>query len=190
MLFVLASTIVHAGFMMTSNNTGTITLPGSTGSVMMIKINKSEPVAKNTLEKTTQFKTKAKVNKTIPALKKINKKISKTPSTQLTHATHTPPQSESKARVASLIYKELNQYFTYPKLAIKRNWQGKVLLSLRVTSTGKIKNIQINDSSGYDILDQAAINSLSKVEHLPEISSWLPFDIDLKFPVVYKLIEG
>ncbi len=187
---MLASAGVHTGLVMTSNNSTVITLPGSTGSVMMIKINKPEPVSKNTLEKTTQFKTKAKVNKTIPVLKTIDKKTSKTPSSQLTHATHAPLQSESKARVASIIYKELNQYFTYPKLAIKQNWQGKVLLSLRVTSTGKIKNIQLNNSSGYDILDQAAINSLSKVEYLPEISSWLPFDIDLEFPVIYKLIEG
>jgi len=187
---MLASAGVHAGLVMTSNNSTVITFPGSTGSVMMVKINKPEPVSKNTLEKTTRFETISNVNKTIPTLKTINKKNSKTPSSQLTPAIHTPRQSESKARVASILYKELNQYFTYPRIAIKRNWQGKVLLSLRVTSTGEIKNIQLNNSSGYDVLDQAAINSLSKVDQLPEISSWLPFDIDLEFPVIYKLIEG
>ncbi|MFK5915823.1 MAG: TonB family protein [Woeseiaceae bacterium] len=97
---------------------------------------------------------------------------------------------KSKERIASIIYKELNRHFNYPRLAIKRSWEGKVLLSLRVTPSGKIKNIQLNTSSGYDVLDQAAIKSLSKVEFLPEMSSWLVFDIDLNFPIVYQLIEG
>lgn len=190
-LFVIASTVVHAGFMMSSYNTSTITLPGSTGSVMVVQIkNKPLPnVIKTKHKKNNKTKTQ-EILKTIAKQKSLSNTENKKQSIQTQTASINKNPEKSKARVTSIIYKELNQYFTYPKLAIKQNWQGKVLLSLRVTSTGQIKNIQINDSSGYDILDQAAINSLSKVEHLPEISSWLPFDIDLKFPVVYKLIEG
>ena len=195
MLFVLASAGIHAGLVMLSNS-NSITLPGSAGSVMEVKIKERQ----NPLEKRTTAK---------PAHKKISKKteqqessikIKKTTSTSETIATllqekpastaTDKQQAESKARVISIIYKELSQHFIYPKLAQKRNWQGKVLLSLHVTSSGKINNVQLNSSSGYSILDQAAINSLVKVGNLPQISSWLPYDIDLKLPVIYQLTEG
>ena len=188
--FMLASIGVHAGLVMTSNNLSSIALPGSTGSVMAVKINKPEQVLKNNIEKTSQSKPIAKINKTVPVLKEAGKKIVKKPSSQLPHTTQTSQQAESKARVISIIYKELNQHFIYPKMAQKRNWQGKVLLSLRVSSSGKINNVQVNRSSGYSVLDQAAINSLMKVGNLPQISSWLPYDIDLNIPVIYQLTEG
>ena len=135
--------------------------------------------------------TTAKNNKPATEVKKsiASKTISTTKnSTQKQHVSIT--QNESRARVISIIYKELKQHFNYPALAQKRNWQGKVELSLRVTSSGKIENIQINNSSGYNILDQAAISSLLKVGNLPKISSWLPYDINLKLPVIYRLTEG
>ena len=188
LLFTLASAVLHAGFVIstTSNN---ITLPGSTGSVMVVQIKNQltpAPIKKNKFDLSSKQKSTNKIitKNTASTLEK-NK-----PSNKKELASTQQNPAKSKARVASILYKELNQHFTYPQLAIKKNWQGKVTLSLRVTSAGKIKKIKLNISSGYDILDQAAINSLSKVEYLPEISSWLPFDIDLDFPVVYKLIEG
>ena len=188
MLFSLASAGLHAGFVMFSHSNN-ITLPGSTGSVMVVQIkNKKTPHTiknnKTNLNKKQKTAKELTTTKISPKLKK-NKQVKK-----IETASIQQNSEKSKARVASIIYNELNQYFTYPRLAIKRNWQGKVVLSLRVTSAGNIKNIKLNNSSGYDILDQAAINSLSKVNYLPEISSWLPFDIDLEFPVIYKLIEG
>ena len=183
-LFLLVSTGIHAGFVVQSY-TNNITLPGSTGSVMVVQIKNT-----STQKQVLDYLEKQELSKK-PILhkKSSNIKTNKQPNKSETTLTNKDP-AKSKARVASIIYKELNQYFTYPRLAVKRNWQGKVLLSLRVTSSGKIKNIQLNQSSGYEILDQAAMNSLSKVDNLPEISSWLPFDIDIEFPVVYKLIEG
>ncbi len=186
LLFILASAGIHAGFMMISNSNN-ISLPGYSGSVMVIQI-KNKQFSK-TVKPETVKKGITTTEKDIAKIKIPSKNKSRKQSTPIETASIDKNSSTSKARVASILYKELNQYFTYPRLAIKQNWQGKVLLSLRVTSNGEIKNIQLNSSSGYDVLDQAAINSLSKVEQLPEISSWLPFDIDLEFPVIYKL-EG
>lgn len=188
MLFTLVSAGIHAGFVMNSyvNN---ITLPGSTGSVMVVQIKNNKPHQAIQKNKINNIKKQNLSDKRIAQKKQSNIEHNKQ-SKQIKTASINKVPAKSKARVASIIYKELNQHFTYPKLAVKRNWQGKVLLSLRVTSSGEIKNIKLNQSSGYEILDQAAINSLSKVDYLPEISSWLPFDIDLEFPVVYKLIEG
>ena len=156
---MIASAGIHASLVMTSNNSTTITLPGSTGSVIKIKIKeKQNALEKITTAKPAHKKTSKKTEQQENHIK-IKKNISTSEATAiLSQEKTTSPatdkqQAESKAHVISIIYKELSQYFIYPKLAQKRNWQGKVLLSLRVTSVGKIYNIKINISSGYSILD-------------------------------------
>lgn len=200
MSFMLVSASVHAVLVITSNSSTNITLPSSTGSALNVKIQENhKPLAqkiittsapKNITKKTIQQETPQKITKKSSSLKKLVKIAQKKTIDKITITAEDHQHSESKARVISIIYKELNQYFTYPKLAQKRNWQGKVLLSLRVNSNGKINNVKIHSSSGYKVLDQAAIESLLKVEYLPKISSWLPYDINLKLPVVYQLTEG
>lgn len=185
---MLASIGIHAGIVMTSTTATNITLPSSEGSVMAVNIKKSKIASKNKFGKTTQTKI-PKVNKAIAALKKDGTSSSKKLS-RPTPSDHAAQQSKSRARVLSVIYEELSQHFVYPKLAQKRNWQGKVLLSLRISANGKINDIQINQSSGYSILDQAAINSLIKMGNLPQIASWLPYEVNLKLPVIYQLTEG
>lgn len=188
--FMFVSAGVHTGLIMASYNQADITLPGSTGSVMAVKISKPEPVSKKDLKKTSQSKIAQKTNKTSTNLKKQKIQPQKNPVSPPSYVESKHQQAESKARVISIIYNKLSQNFIYPKLAQKRNWQGKVLLSLRVSSNGKINDVQINSSSGYRILDQAAINSLIKIGNLPQLSSWLPYEIDLKLPVIYQLTEG
>ena len=193
---MIASAGIHASLVMTSNNSTTITLPGSTGSVMEVKIKERQnplektttarPAQKKISKKTEQQESSIKIKETTPTSETITTLSQEKPASPATDK----QQAESKARVISIIYKELSQHFIYPKLAQKRNWQGKVLLSLRVTASGKINNVQLNSSSGYDVLDQAAINSLVKVGYLPQISSWLHYDIDLKLPVLYQLTKG
>jgi len=193
MIFIIASASVHAALMMTSYNSTIITLPGSMGSVMEVKIKErqtnltkktsTKPISRNT----SQQQISAQTNKAISSAEELTQK--KQTDTITVPATDNQ-QAKSKARIISIIYKELSQHFIYPKLAQKRNWQGKVMLSLRVTANGKINNVRIKNSSGYSVLDQAAINSLIKVGYLPQVSSWLPYDIDLKLPVLYQLTEG
>ena len=96
----------------------------------------------------------------------------------------------SKAHVISIIYKRLNNHFKYPRIAQRRNWQGQVLLAFRLSRDGNIKNIKINHSSGYNVLDQAAIVALQKIGQLPQVTSWLNDGIDIQIPIIYQLTEG
>lgn len=191
---MLASASVHTALVITANNSTNITLPGTKGSVMNIKIQEQH---KKDIKKSISkdVATKLPVSKSEPATEKTARKnykkiTNKTTTNNITITVSEEQQEKSKARVLSIIYKKLNQHFTYPKLAQKRNWQGKVLLSLRVSSSGEINNVQLHKSSGYSLLDQAAIDSLIKVKQLPQISSWLPYDINLKLPVIYQLTKG
>lgn len=189
LVFITASTAVHAGLMIMSTNLTTITLPGITGSVMSVKI-KEQRTTQTTIN-TDKKITTVKNSKPLTKIKKsVPSKTISTPNNSAQEQQTTISQDESRARVISIIHKELIQYFNYPTLAQKRNWQGKVELELRVTSNGKIEDIQLKNSSGHSILDQAAISSLLKIGHLPQISSWLPYDINLKLPVIYHLTEG
>jgi len=82
---------------------------------------------------------------------------------------------------------ELNKYFYYPKSAIRRNWQGDLIVSFSINHDGKISDIKILKSSGYDILDLAAINSVAKIE-LPDNSLIMHNEPTLKsLPVSFRL---
>jgi TonB family protein len=47
----------------------------------------------------------------------------------------------------------------YPKLAIKRNLEGEVKLSLKISASGAPLEIQIIKSSGHALLDQASLEA-------------------------------
>lgn len=192
-LFIFASAGVHTALVLNSNMSTAITLPGEAGSVMNVKVQKEKKnlpkqVTQENLATKTPPQHQAEKIKSNP--EKSAKSTQKKAGNRVSVASTKSQQTESKAKIISVIYKELNQHFAYPRLAQKRNWQGKVLLSLRVSTSGKINNVQIYKSSGYSILDQAAIDSLIKVGYLPQISSWLPYDINLTLPVIYQLTEG
>lgn len=183
--FMIASAGIHSAFVIISEPS-TIVLPGSTGSIMVVKLKE-----KNTTKQLNIPQQEKQIEKTaIKTLATIKQNKHSKIKPQKHLFTLAEQQSKSKAHVVSVIIEEFNQYFSYPKFAKRRNWQGKVLLSLRITSTGKIKNVQLDDSSGYNILDQAAINSMRKVGTIPQIASWLENDIELEIPVVYQLIKG
>lgn len=48
----------------------------------------------------------------------------------------------------------------YPSTARRRGWEGEVRLLVNVTATGRVSKVAISQSSGYQILDRAAANSV------------------------------
>lgn len=62
-------------------------------------------------------------------------------------------------REAVPLYK-VNPAPKYPKMARKRGYQGTVLLSVFVNIEGKVDDLWLFESSGYKILDNAAINAV------------------------------
>jgi TonB family protein len=96
----------------------------------------------------------------------------------------------SKTKIVNYLQQQLAQYFSYPYIAVKRGWQGTVLLQFRIEANGDIKKIHIQKSSGYSILDRSAIKSLSRVGRIP-IADWLDNTVtNLELPVEFKFNEG
>ncbi|HED15681.1 MAG TPA: energy transducer TonB [Gammaproteobacteria bacterium] len=76
----------------------------------------------------------------------------------------------------------------YPRSAIRRGWEGRVDLAVQIDTQGQIGIIRILRSSGHNLLDQAAIQSIEGLARLPEADILLDQQaIEITIPVIYKL---
>ena len=55
----------------------------------------------------------------------------------------------------------------YPRLAIRRQLEGTVILTIDVLPSGKVTNISVETGSGFSLLDQAAIKAVSQWRFTP-----------------------
>jgi protein TonB len=78
----------------------------------------------------------------------------------------------------------------YPTIARRRGWQGIVILELHIESDGHISRLHVTETSGYPVLDQAAISTL-QLASVPHAGQWLNgHAIDIMVPVEYRLTGG
>ncbi|HAJ92522.1 MAG TPA: hypothetical protein DCO71_07920 [Gammaproteobacteria bacterium] len=112
------------------------------------------------------------------------------------------PAQASQAASTTLSRKEQDQYLracvmdlitrqlTYPAIARRKGWQGVVKLELHIEPDGQISALHIDKTSGYTILDKAALQSL-QLANVPDAAQWLQGEtVDIVVPVEYKLIDG
>jgi protein TonB len=84
----------------------------------------------------------------------------------------------------------LARQLTYPAIARRKGWQGVVKLELHIESDGRISDLHIDATSGYALLDEAALQSL-QLANVPDAAQWLHGEaIDIIVPVEYRLIDG
>ena len=110
-------------------------------------------------------------------------------------AAQTPPRvAVSRAvsqRISEALRRRLAQHFHYPRLARRHGWEGRVTLSLRVEGNGQLSNLRIVRTSGYQVLDRSALESVRRIKSLPEASGWLHGDgLNLQIPVQYRLVDS
>src|SRR5690606_12405998 len=74
----------------------------------------------------------------------------------------------------------------YPALALRRGWQGTVLLRVQVLPSGRPGEIQIQSSSGRDLLDQAALRAVKRWRFVPAkrgdqaVAGWVSVPLDFR----------
>ena len=59
----------------------------------------------------------------------------------------------------------------YPREALRRNIEGVVFLKVRINPYGEVTEVSVETSSGYPILDQAAINAAIRAKFSPLVRS-------------------
>lgn len=80
-----------------------------------------------------------------------------------------------------------NQAPVYPKLSRKRKEQGTVLLLLLVDRYGQVAKIEIKQSSGFDRLDQAALQAVKKWQFSPAKQDGKAIDYWYEMPMNFSL---
>jgi len=93
-----------------------------------------------------------------------------------------------RARVRGLLLDDFARRLTYPPLARQRGWNGKVVLSVTVDSSGVLKHVHLAQSSGYEILDQSALTTMQQVQRIADAQYGFDgSDMELELPVIYRL---
>ena len=145
------------------------------------------PVSVKSEENLPRPSSEKREENTANILSQTQEKTSDTSSTQASIAVKTFEAPLTSPRNALRL--ELHKHIvrTYPMMARKRGWEGKVLLGFDITSRGHIKNIHVIDSSGYAVLDKSAARALDKIKQLPLASTLLSQDIAMDLSIEYRL---
>jgi len=82
----------------------------------------------------------------------------------------------------------LDQHKDYPAALKKQKQQGVVVLTFSINKNGEVLTAKIQKSSGFPILDQAALDMLAKAEPVPAIPDSMNRDrLLLSIPIEYSL---
>jgi protein TonB len=84
------------------------------------------------------------------------------------------------------LYK-INPRPEYPRIARRRGYEGTVVLGVLVTRHGKVRKIEIDKSSGYSILDRAALSAVKDWEFEPARRGKENIEMWVKVPIKFRL---
>ena len=83
-----------------------------------------------------------------------------------------------------------NKAPVYPLLSRKRKEQGTVWLLLLVSKEGLVTELKLKKSSGFDRLDQAALQAVKKWKFQPARQQGQPIDYWYELPLKFSLQQG
>jgi len=107
-------------------------------------------------------------------------------------APESAPQKPAQGELLAAYRQRLTALFAshqeYPRVAALRGWEGEVRLRLRVARKGNLLGVQLDHSSGFEVLDQHALAMLEQIASLPPLPEGLDAnEILVVVPVNYKL---
>jgi protein TonB len=82
------------------------------------------------------------------------------------------------------------RYKRYPRVAMDNNWEGTAEIRMIIGANGMIASLVVRKGSGYDVLDQEALQWIRKAKPLAPIPASLrgkEFAVDI--PVIFNLKE-
>lgn len=88
---------------------------------------------------------------------------------------------------ASAVQNKISEAIAYPLEAREQGWQGTVKLGLVIRRDGSLRDAFVQESSGYEVFDQDAVNTAHLVAPFPPFSENLLQDrISVNLPIVYS----
>jgi protein TonB len=75
----------------------------------------------------------------------------------------------------------------YPRLATRKGWQGEVQLRVVIDASGHLREISVEQGSGYDVLDREAVEMVKRAAPFPLLAGMKKEDVPITFPVRFRL---
>jgi len=94
----------------------------------------------------------------------------------------------SHRAVVSAVRDGIDAAKRYPRLARQAGFEGSTLLAFKLLSSGDVQDLRVVESSGHSILDEAALNAVTRAAPFSEAGSRIAGAfIELILPVVFQL---
>ncbi len=97
-----------------------------------------------------------------------------------------PSSSDGESRLAQPKYAENPKPF-YPPEARKKGYEGEVVLKAEILTDGRVGQIEVRKSSGYEILDRSALQSVKQWKFIPAKKGEDPINLWVNIPIKYQL---
>jgi protein TonB len=75
----------------------------------------------------------------------------------------------------------------YPSIAKSRGWTGKVMLRVQVSPEGTANAVEVETSSGHEMLDEAAVEAVKKWKFIPAKKGETAVASAVIVPIVFSL---
>jgi protein TonB len=95
------------------------------------------------------------------------------------------PDSRGDSTVA--IPQEGNPKPLYPEFARRRGYEGRVRIEVEVLASGRVGRIWVKESSGYEILDRSALETIRDWRFIPARFGGIPVKSTVIIPVKFQL---
>ena len=95
-----------------------------------------------------------------PAVATESQRIS--PATHNSSRESEAAEATRQARTVSHVRGQVLNQLEYPAIARRRGWCGKLVLGFVLCADGSVENLEVLKSSGYSILDRAAVQAVVK----------------------------
>ncbi|MFT6914770.1 MAG: protein TonB [Motiliproteus sp.] len=100
--------------------------------------------------------------------------------------------ADARSRLGEQLLLALESYFSYPLKARHKGWQGEVRLRVDIDSNGQVAAVRLASSSGYGVLDRAALKSMKQVAEIDPARLQLTLTgqpLEVEIPVAYRLVN-
>lgn len=140
----------------------------------------AEAAAEN---KVADLKTERRENPQQPQVAEAPEKAGSTPSRSTAAA---PPAVGSPDALPSEVH---SPFPAYPPELLARRIQATVVLRLKIATDGSIVEATVHRTSGYEAMDQAAINGVKSWKFRPAMKNGKPIESIVRKPFAFEIRE-
>lgn len=99
-------------------------------------------------------------------------------------------EEEIILRYTDALKQRIQQVRQYPRWARRQEWEGNALLRFDVQSTGRLEDIQLIHSSGFEILDKEAMAAVRRAQPFPAFPDYLSQKkIKVQVSIHFQLVD-